>query len=271
MPDRLRGRKVCADCERAAAQARAQAVTHLQEALPALISTGSVDSPEAERVRTLAAAIGDAAVVRSARRAHYLRLLDEALADEIITQKEEIRLGRIGEVIFDGDEDAQMEALAPYRTQLFIAMVNDGRLPIGEDIDPPIVLKKGELLHLIEPATLLKEVVHREFRSGSRGVSFRVMKGVSYRVGASRGKMVEVGRSLADADEGQLSVTSTRIVFTGLRKTSEMQYTKLLDLNVFNDAIQIHVSNRQTPSTFRVSSGPMVAAVINAAVQRFMA
>ena len=50
-----------------------------------------------------------------------------------------------------------------------------------------------------------------------------------------------------------------------------MQYTKLLDLNVFNDAIQIHVSNRQTPSTFRVSSGPMVAAVINAAVQRFMA
>jgi hypothetical protein len=149
---------------------------------------------------------------------------------------------------------------------LFVAMVNDGRLP--DLSDGQIVLKRGELLHLEEPAALLKEVIQREWRSGSRGMSFRVMKGVSYRVGSTRGQMVEVGRTLEPVDEGSLCVTSSRVVYTGLRKTIEMPYSKFLDINVYTDAVQIHVTNRQNPPTFRVADGPMVAAAINAAMQK---
>jgi hypothetical protein len=173
----------------------------------------------------------------------------------------------VGSALYGDDEqEAQKAILAGYRSHLFIAMVNDGRLP--ETTDAPIVLKRGEVLHLAEKAALLKEVIQREFQAGSRGVSFRVMKGVSYRVGSTRGKMVEVGRTLEAVDEGDLCITSSRVVFTGLRKTMEMPYTKLIDLNVYTDAIQIHLSNRQNPPMFRVTDGPMVAAAINAAIQR---
>ncbi len=96
------------------------------------------------------------------------------------------------------------------------------------------------------------------------------MKGVSYRVGNSRGKMVEVGRSLEAIDTGALCITSLRAVFTGERKTVEMPYSKLVDMNVYTDGIQIHSSNRQNPSMFRVSSGPMIAAATNAATQKLL-
>ena len=75
-----------------------------------------------------------------------------------------------------------------------------------------------------------------------------------------RGRMVEVERGFEPIDEGELCITSSRAVYTGNRKTIEMPYTKLLDLNVYTDTIQVHLSNRQNPPTFRVANGPMVAA-----------
>ncbi len=159
----------------------------------------------------------------------------------------------------------KLAALQGYRSALFIAMINDGRLPdLGSG---GMTLKRGERLHLQEPAALLKEIIQKEWRSGSHGYSFRVAKGVSYRIGSTRGKMVEVGRSMEAVDNGDLHVTSTRVVFTGLRKSVEVPYAKLLDMNVFTDGIQFHVSGRQTPSMFRVNDGQMVAAVVNAAMQ----
>jgi hypothetical protein len=133
-----------------------------------------------------------------------------------------------------------------------------------------MTLKRGEVLHLAGTAQLLKEVIQREYQAGSRGVSFRVMKGLSYRVGTTRGQMVEVGRTLEAIDEGDLCITSQRAVFTGTRKRIEMPYASLLDMNVYTDGIHVHISGRQNPSMFRVTNGPMVAAAINAATQRLL-
>ena len=118
---------------------------------------------------------------------------------------------------------------------------------------------------------MMKEVVIREYKGGSQGMSFRIMNGVSYRVGSHRGTMEVVGSRLEVADTGQLVVTSHRAVFMGARKTQEVRFDKLLSVNVFKDAIQFHVSNRQNPSLFQVRSGPMVAAAVNAAAQRLEA
>jgi hypothetical protein len=123
---------------------------------------------------------------------------------------------------------------------------------------------------MTDRADLLKEVVQREYQGASHGYSFRVMKGVYYRVGSQRGHMVEVGRSWQPEDSGTLTVTSQRLVFTGIRRSVEMAYAKLLNLNVFTDAVQVHVSNRQKPTTLRVSDGNAVAAVVNAAMQRLL-
>ena len=144
--------------------------------------------------------------------------------------------------------------------------MNDDRLPVIPD--PHLMAKKGEVVHLETQAALLKEVAVREYRGGYSGVSFRVAKGVRYNTGGFRGRSVVVGTKLQAMDTGILSVSSTRAVFLGTAKTIEFAYSKLVNLDVFDDGIRFHVSNRQTAHLFRLDSGPVVAATINAALQR---
>lgn len=150
--------------------------------------------------------------------------------------------------------------------RLMVARVNDGRLPVLSPTDAHIICKAGEVVHIEASASMLKEVAVREWRGS--GFSFPIVKGVRYRT--SRGRMQQVGTSIAVVDTGVLSVTSSRVVFTGRAKTQECLYSKLVNLTVYDDGLGIAVSNRQNVSTYRVSNttGEVVAAVINAALQK---
>ena len=118
----------------------------------------------------------------------------------------------------------------------------------------------------------MKEVVQREWRSGSSGVSFRIAKGVRYRVGQTRGRSVVVGTELQVEDSGVLAVSSQRLAYLGSRKTLEVPYAKLMNVEVFTDGLVVHASNRQRAPLFRFGEnmmGDVVAATLSAAVQRF--
>src|SRR5712691_4129458 len=113
--------------------------------------------------------------------------------------------------------------------------------------------KKGEVVHLEWPASLMKEVTLREFRGGYRGFSFPIGKtGIRYRVGGAKGHSLVTGTQIQVADQGTLSVSSARAVFMGNRKTIEMPYSKLVNLTVFSDGVQFHQSNRVSAPVFRV-------------------
>jgi hypothetical protein len=116
----------------------------------------------------------------------------------------------------------------------------------------------------------MKEVAVREYQGGYSGFSFPIGKtGVRYRVGGSRGHSVQVGTQLQVADTGLLSITSKRAVYAGTRKTIEMPYAKLINLTVYSDGIQFHLSNRVNAPLFTMPNGSdIVAAIVNAAVQR---
>ncbi len=66
---------------------------------------------------------------------------------------------------------------------------------------------------------------------------------------------------------GILAITSERVLFVGQRKTTEFKHTKLVGLEVFTDGVRLSVSNRQTPSLFKLANGEMTAAILNRAVQ----
>ncbi|HLB43923.1 MAG TPA: hypothetical protein VJK49_00950, partial [Candidatus Limnocylindrales bacterium] len=68
------------------------------------------------------------------------------------------------------------------------------------------------------------------------------------------------------ADNGVLCLTSQRAVFKGIRQSVECLYAKLVGVNVFDDGIQFHVSNRKTATLVKVPDGHLVAAVVNAAM-----
>jgi len=133
-------------------------------------------------------------------------------------------------------------------------------------IDTALLLKKDEGALWEARADLLKEVVDREFRGGSRGVSVPLGGGVRYRVGAVRGHTVTVGTHWATADVGVLTVTDQRVVYHGGRKTLEFAFAKLVTLTVYSDAVDLGVTNRQSTSTLRVGDPELFAGILHAAL-----
>jgi len=189
-----------------------------------------------------------------------------ALADKVLSEEEELRLGELVPLL--GLSWQSVVSTYPnLADRLIIASANAGRLPTVSN--PTILLKDGEVLHAQYPASLMKEVTQREWRAGTAGVSVPLGRtGVRFRVGAIRGQSVVVGTEMQVADTGVLSITSKRALFAGARKTLEMQYAKLANLNVYTDGVQFHVTNRQTAPLFTVRNAEVVAAIINAATQR---
>jgi len=194
------------------------------------------------------------------------RFTETALTDKVLTEEEDKHLAGLV-LALNLSWETILTTYPALGDRLIIASANAGRLPTVEN--PSLLLKDGEVVHAQYPAALMKEVTIREWRSGSRGVSIPIGRtGIRFRVGATRGQSVVLGTEMQVADTGVLSVTSKRAVFTGPRQTMELQYKKLANLSVYSDGVQFHVTNRQTPPLFTVRNGEVVAAIINAAVQR---
>lgn len=113
------------------------------------------------------------------------------------------------------------------------------------------VLKKGEVAIDSVPCSLLEyRSQGSSYQGGSQGVSVRIMKGVSYRVGASRGQLVRNPDALSSIDQGDATFTNQRVVFGGQSQTREWVFEKLVDFNAGDNGSQvmISVSNRQKVS-----------------------
>ena len=101
----------------------------------------------------------------------------------------------------------------------------------------PINLKKNEECYLAFNGKLLEhKVVTKGYSTGSRGVSFRIAKGVSYRVGAARS--VPIKEQVTLKHGGVLYLTSDRIIFASTGKNSfTIKFDKLLTFEVYSDGI----------------------------------
>lgn len=193
----------------------------------------------------------------------FLGYAETALADDELSEDEEDALVAVADAVGFTQEDFERHGIYE---RLQIAKLNDGRLPTVEA--PRLMAKRGEVVHLETSAALMKEVTMREFRAGSQGFSFRVAKGVRYRVGSTRGRMVNVGTTIQIADTGLLSVTNQRAVFMGDRKTIDMPYSKIVGMHLFSDAISFSLSNRQNAPMIKVTvNTDVLGALLNAAVQ----
>jgi hypothetical protein len=191
-----------------------------------------------------------------------------AVKDDLLGVPDSARLDRISEALGASVEDLRVHEPEAFDA-LVIGQVNDGRLPVVSD--PPILTRRGERVHGVFRVDLMKEVAVREFHGGSSGVSVPLGMGVRYRVGALRGRSDVVGSELVAQDGGILAVTSTRSVFSGLRRTLEFRHDRLVDLQEYADGLRFNVSGRQTASLFRFAQGSspsLAAALVIAARQK---
>ena len=185
----------------------------------------------------------------------------EVLADDVLTSREETHLVNLLDAL-GVTIDLLAQRDADLYESLMIARINDGRLP---NVDPgSALLKRGEVAHGLYTAALMKEVVRREYRGGSSGVSIPIGMGMRYRTSRTRGRSVVVGTDLVPADTGQLLITSQRALFLGSKKTLEFRFDRLVGIQQYTDGIRLNVSNRQTASLIRIpkQSHPSIAAAL---------
>ncbi|MDD1686247.1 hypothetical protein [Methanoregula sp.] len=175
--------------------------------------------------------------------------LDKGELESLITYQKQLNLS---------NEDVKYdERILPYQ---YVYMIrNEGKLPVVhfEGDSASIVLKKNETAHFATTA-FWKEMksVNLGYVGGSHGFSFRVAKGVSYRVGAYRGHMVKEDR-LVEKSRGHLILTNTRLIFHPVigQKGTNIPLNKIISYNCYDNGVEIQKDGREKMFFFQLVNG----------------
>lgn len=183
----------------------------------------------------------------------FAQVVHQAIIDRRVEANE---LAVLNHLIERLDVAPEIEAWAQRQVQYYslFALIESGApLPIGSPTG--LILQKNEVCHASLPAQLIEErVVSRNYAGGSQGVNLRIVKGVSYRVGQQKGKMVSQS-GLVPVSDGNFVITNKRLVFTGDRKSVSTPIEKLLDLHVFSDGLNFTATGNVKPVIIRLNSG----------------
>ena len=117
----------------------------------------------------------------------------------------------------------------------------DNGLPTVEP--QTLQLTKGEVCHFAGIAyycKLKQQTVGYE--GGSRGVNFRIMKGVNFRVGNYKGHYVK--QDITERTSGTIYLTNIKIVFTATQNSSVIKYKDILNLDTSDNMLQIQTEKK---------------------------
>lgn len=192
-----------------------------------------------------------------------------AKADTQVTKEEEEELVKIQKYLGLSDDEISLDKKELARLRL-LNEIQNGNMPAVSVSN--VVLFKGETPYWVEPVDLIEEkVVRRHYSGGSRGMSFRVMKGVSYRVGGHRGTMTsETG--LVVVSSGNMIITSKRIIMTGDRKSFAIKLNNLLNTELFTNAIYLSENGKSSQRLIRFKekgNHDIIGAVLSYAINHF--
>lgn len=172
----------------------------------------------------------------------YKEAVQKAIADNAVTLDEQETLEQLAnkldlnlnEISLDKSTDET------YNYLVLINALNNGYLPAKPT--SAIVLQKNEIAHWEAPASLLvSKTITTGYSSASRGISIRVMKGVSYRVGAS--KSTPIREQISIKHPGVLVVTNKRVVFSSSAKSFTIPFTQLISFEPYSDGLGLQKSN----------------------------
>lgn len=129
--------------------------------------------------------------------------------------------------------------------------LEQGRLPNNASTPLPILLGKGEsLLWTYNGVTFYFEKIEREFVGQHSGFSFRVAKGVTYRVGGSKGHPVEHSH-MENMGQGTLYLTNKNMIYYSPQKSVKIPYAKLIGVTPYSDGIEVHKDGASKRMTFQ--------------------
>jgi hypothetical protein len=180
----------------------------------------------------------------------FQRACDAAGADRRLTPPEEESLNRLMQRFsIDTNSSSIQRSARDLPKFRLLYEIDQGNLPVLQL--PGIVLRGGEQAHAAVRASLLEErVIRKTYQGGSQGVSFRIARGVSYRVGGHRGQ-IKTETGIVPVSTGVLALTSKRVVFHGDRKSLNATWNKVGSAELHNNGITLSLSTRGEPARLR--------------------
>ena len=141
-----------------------------------------------------------------------------------------------------------------------IEMVMSGRGPA-----PAVtaIMEPGERPLWAESASLIEEqVIKRGWQGGSRGVRVRVAKGVSVRLGATKGTYTRQ-KGMVPVSQGQLILTTKRLIFNGTPKIFATRLDRIMTFEASKDIVTCAIERSERLKIFRLEneSGDFVEAI----------
>jgi hypothetical protein len=188
------------------------------------------------------------------------RALDQFLTDGVLTREEEAVLVRSASAL--SISRPEMEArgvLAKVAMGRALRDISEGRIP--QFIPQPVMpvhlnlQKSEELVWLFERVPYIEQVKQRHYVGATSGMSFRVAKGMYYRVGGIKGHS-ETTTEMRRVDEGVLGVTTKHLYFSGNQKSFRIPYAKIVSFQPYSDGLGVvKEAANPKPQVFVVGNG----------------
>jgi ribosomal protein L40E len=142
-------------------------------------------------------------------------------------------------------EIKEAEAVKNRDINEFINGLQKGIAKIDSNTNSPIILKRNEETSLIMHNITLREPrAVRQTVGGYGGPTFRMAKGVSFRLGAVSARS-ESHEELKNIDQGTLVLTNKRLIFIGSKRTTNIDLTKIVAIEPYKDGIGSQRENKQ--------------------------
>jgi hypothetical protein len=144
--------------------------------------------------------------------------------------------------------------------QLLSERLMKGQLP---ECDEPLNYKPGEQCHFVSETSLWENKYQgRSYGGVSPGVSFRIAKGVRFRLGANKGASFPM-YEFESIDTGRFCITNQRIIFMGVSQSIEIPLLKLIACDLYDEGLILHRSGRKNSQFFKLSDADIAAAIVS--------
>jgi len=214
----------------------------LDVAADSIIGKTSRESLES-RLRVIAAAsYVPTSRIRDAMILGWEKAVDHFLDDGDLDEAEESRLSEFASVFSLSQDD--LDSRGSYSRMIKGAILRNilnGTIPERLNVQGhlPFNFQKTEkLIWLFPDVAYYEDRKRREFVGGHQGVSFRVAKGVYYRVGGFKGRPVETTETVA-VGSGPMGVTNKHIYFAGDRKSFRIRHDKIVTIQPYADGVGV--------------------------------
>lgn len=105
-----------------------------------------------------------------------------------------------------------------------------------------LLLKKNEVCHYVESGILVTEKIVKHTEGATKGFSFRVCKGVTYRIGSFKGIPVE--KVSEELTKGILYITNKRIVFVANKNSFDKKHSYLTSTEANDCELKLQYGNK---------------------------